>query len=171
MFHFICKILWRIAQFLSNSKKVKQSHHGPGLAQRVPGGLGSQISRQSAHEGGKVVRPTHRPPLYPQEIFLILISVRVWVNPRAKVRPEGLCQWKIQMTPSGIKPATFRLVAQCLNQLRYRIAPLVILGMFNAWLGYCRLWAFGFHKRRLSLMSKLDADSSLLRCYAISTGK
>jgi hypothetical protein len=41
------------------------------------------------------------------------------------MRLEVLGHLENAMTPSGIKPATFRLVVQCLNQLRYR-APLTI---------------------------------------------
>jgi hypothetical protein len=42
----------------------------------IPEGCCSQILRQSAHEFGKVVGPTHGPNLPPQELLLALISVR-----------------------------------------------------------------------------------------------
>jgi hypothetical protein len=58
--------------------------------------------------------------LYLQKVFLVLIYIRGWVDPRITVRPEGLYQPKI---PSEIETATFRLVEQCLKQLRHCSVP------------------------------------------------
>jgi hypothetical protein len=89
--------------------EVKQTHYRTG---RPWGFQEVEVPRFKNNRHMKVVRLsalcTGR--LYPQEIFLVLISVRGWVNPTAIVRPEVLCQWKIPMTPSGIAPATFWLV-------------------------------------------------------------
>jgi hypothetical protein len=47
------------------------------------------------------------------------------------VRLEGLGQLKNPMTSSGIEPATFRLEAQSLNQLRYRVPMSTAMMIYN----------------------------------------
>jgi hypothetical protein len=98
--------------------KVKESHNRPSVAQRVPGGLGSQISWHLACVGGEVSL-THRLPL-PPGMFLVLIFSKGWVDPRAMERSEGDMSLKNPVTPPGIDPGTVWIVAQRLNH--YAIA-------------------------------------------------
>ena len=74
--------------------KVTQTHYRPGQALRVPGCWSSQISGQSAHESRKVVSRRHRPPLPHRKYVWYSFLLEAESNPRAIVRPEGLCQWK-----------------------------------------------------------------------------
>lgn len=59
--------------------------------------------------------------VYPPVSSLVLICR---VDTGAKVRPEGLSI----IIPSGIESTTFRLVTQCLNELRNRLSRNVKVG-------------------------------------------
>ena len=84
--------------------------HTPGQEVVAP-----TISRQSAHEGAKVVSPPHPPP--PRDThFCFRLS---------RTQGQRLSQWKIPITPPGIEPATFRFSGQYVEQLRHQVTPRV----------------------------------------------
>ena len=109
--------MWILKINIKVKVEVNKSHYRPWVFQEF------EASRFQDNRHMKVVRLsglcTGR--LYHHETFLVLISVKYWVDFRATVRPEGLGQWKIPATPWGMETATFRLVVQCLKQLHHRV--------------------------------------------------
>jgi len=67
-----------------------------------------------------------------QELLLVLISVRGWVDPTAIVQPEGLVRWRLQ-----IETATFWLVGRCLTQLGLRVPRKLYQGIQNITVWRC----------------------------------
>ena len=93
MYH--CGIIWSQWIYVAyiHYNKRQQTYSNPCTALDRPRGF-QEVEAPRFHDKRhmKVVRlsAVRTGRLYPQEIFLVLISVRSWVNPRAIVRPEGL---------------------------------------------------------------------------------
>jgi hypothetical protein len=106
--------------FIVKVKKAKQSLHCPRETLRVPEGWGFHISRQKGHEGCQPYTPT---ALNPYKIFLVFIR---WRMSRSQGRKDyGNAKFQRH------HPATFRLVAQCVDRLRHRLAPRIVKTGFN----------------------------------------
>jgi hypothetical protein len=80
--------------------------------------IGSQMAvRLSSLRAGRPLPPGR---------FLVLISIRGCLDPRAIVRLGKNRSFDNPMTSSDIEPKTFRLVREWLNQLRYRVPQIML---------------------------------------------
>ena len=90
-----------------------------GLTDHFQVGRALRISRQAGYKFGKFVSPKHQPvlPLDTHWYFLVLRPCRSKEHSVAE-RIERVKK----KPPSGIEPAPFLLLAQCLKQLRHPIS-------------------------------------------------
>jgi hypothetical protein len=107
-------------------RMVKQSLYGLGEALTFAGGRGSQISRQSAHEGGKVVSPTHRPPLPPGNIPGTHFCLRL-------IRPQGhsaggriIMSMKNSNDTIGTQTPEYMIICRLVNTCRRFEGPICV---------------------------------------------
>jgi len=115
-------LLNRITKERKKEKERKKSLYRPGQALKFPGGWDSQIWRESAREGGKVVSRTHRPPLPPRKYswYSFLLEVESTLGPccgrkesmKNSIRTRDLptCSSVSQLTapPSGATELPYR---------------------------------------------------------------
>jgi hypothetical protein len=89
-------------------------------ALRAPENRGSQISRQSTHEGGKIVSPTHWPLLSPGNIPSTHFCQRL-SRLQGHSAAEMIKSMKIFSDTIGNRTRDLRLVARCLSQTGYGV--------------------------------------------------
>jgi hypothetical protein len=91
-----------------------------------PTGLSIPHCLDNQHtNGGKVVSLTRRPQSTHQKQILSASGTHFCYSlskHQGVVRVVGLIKLKNLMTSSGLESGTFRLVAYCFNQLRYRVS-------------------------------------------------
>jgi len=109
----------------------------PGETLRVPGGWGPQVSIQSAHEDGKVVSLKHRPLLPPGNTPGTHFCCRL-SRPQCHSAAGRIMSINTPMTPSGIEPATFRLVAQHLNNWATAVPTSLFVTIHKCLVFVCR---------------------------------
>ena len=147
---------WVGLQLYYGSKiNLNLSHHRPGQALGFAGGWGSQISRHSAHEGGKVVSPTKRPPL-PTRIYS---SYSFLLEAESTPRPQcgrkdcvnEKFQWhhrKSKPWPSGLQRSASTncatgcpIILKCINYFcnKVEFCWLKLFSLCRAKLNFCGL--------------------------------
>ena len=110
-------VVWERVWFYNYYVKVQQTLYRP-----VTGPESFQEGEAPRCQENRLMKVVRLLALHTDRLYrLVVIYVWDWVYPWATVWLEGLCQWRIPMITSGIEPATFRLLAQYLNQLLHSV--------------------------------------------------
>jgi len=108
----------------SRMLRVAQKEAPCKRALRTLGHWDSQVSKTTGTRRWQDCQPYAPAASNLLEIYLVLFSIRGWVNSSTISQSEGFSQWEIPMTPLGIEPMTFELAARHLNILCHHVHSL-----------------------------------------------